>query len=141
MDVVLNWLWQGGIVALAAAAILRLIPHSRTQARYCTVWAACAAVVVLPAMSLLGAAAVPAGEATRSSSASLVALPLRWWTSATTALGLWAIWAVGYAWRLGAAVVALRHAKRHARAFPADLETQLRHWMRMRATGRRAPAP
>ena len=49
MDVLLNWLWQGVVVALAAAALLRVIPQLRTQARYRTVWAACVVVLALAA--------------------------------------------------------------------------------------------
>jgi D-alanyl-D-alanine endopeptidase (penicillin-binding protein 7) len=138
VDVLLNWLWQGGVIALATAGILRVIPDSRTQARYCAVWAACTALLVLPAIPLLWVASASTDGGTPSTGAPLVAMPSRWWTSATTALGLWAIWAVPYAGRIGAAVLVLRHAKKQAREFPADLEARLRHWTRLRTTGRRA---
>ncbi|MBI3049692.1 MAG: hypothetical protein HYY76_15415 [Acidobacteria bacterium] len=138
MDVVLNWLWQGGVVALATAAILRVVPRSQTQARYRLVWAGCAAVLVLPAIPLLWAASAPPGDGTPWSSAPLVAMPVRWWTSGTTALALWAVWAVGYAGCIGAAVLMLRQARMQAREFPNDRETRLPHWARLRTTGRRA---
>ena len=49
MDFLLNWLVQGGVVALAAAAVLHATPRSRTQARYAIAWAASVIVVALPA--------------------------------------------------------------------------------------------
>ena len=50
MHVVLNWLTQGVIVAVLAAAALRLIPQSRAQARYGILWTSYLLVLVLPAM-------------------------------------------------------------------------------------------
>ena len=40
MAAVLNWFLQGLVVAIAAGAALRLIPSSRTKARYGFIWAA-----------------------------------------------------------------------------------------------------
>ncbi|MBI2186258.1 MAG: M56 family metallopeptidase [Acidobacteria bacterium] len=136
MDVVLNWLWQGGVIALALAMILRLIPQSRTQVRYWALWAGCAAVLVLPAVPLLSVGAP--GNDMPSSNAALVAVPFHWWTSTPTALALWAIWVVGYAARLAAAALRLRQARSQARSFPGDLEARLPHWARLRTSGRRA---
>jgi beta-lactamase regulating signal transducer with metallopeptidase domain len=139
VDVVLNWLWQGGVVAVAAAAVLRMMSPSRAQARYCAVWAACAAVLALPAMPFVWAAATPVGAAGEIpiSLAPVVSMPVGWWTSPSVAIILWVTWSSMYAGRVVAAARVLRHAKRHCREFPREVEARLRHWTRARTTGRR----
>ena len=136
MDIVLNWVWQGGVVALATALILRVIPPHRTRARYSVAWAACAAVLMLPAVALTNGILAPTG--TGLPPPASVAMPALWWTSSTAALAVWALWAVHSLSRTGAAVVALRRTKRQACDFPRDVEAQLAHWRRVRGTGRRA---
>ncbi|PQK93117.1 hypothetical protein CG434_23835, partial [Pantoea ananatis] len=91
MDVLLNWLVQGSVLAALAAAGLRAIPRSRTQARHGFVWTAYLALFMLPTVSPLLAlvrGAAPTG-ATQASAAALVTVPPVWWTSATLAAGLW----------------------------------------------------
>jgi beta-lactamase regulating signal transducer with metallopeptidase domain len=140
VDVVLNWVWQGAVVALAAAALLRTISPSRAQARCCTLWAACVAVLALPAMPLVWAAATPVRAAgdTPTLLAPVVSMPIGWWTSPSVAILLWVTWSGVYAGRVAAAALALRHAKRRCREFPRDIEARLRHWTRVSTAGRRA---
>ena len=52
MDVALNWLWQGLIVAGSTAMLLRLIPATSPQARYRLIWAALLSLYLLPIVSL-----------------------------------------------------------------------------------------
>ena len=123
MDVFLNWLWQGGVVALAAAAVLRAISPCRAQARYYVIWAACIAVLALPAMPLIWAAAsleraVGSGPV---SGASVVSMPIAWWTSTATVGGLWVVWSSVCAGRVLVATVALLRAKKDCRELPAAL--------------------
>lgn len=138
MDVALNWLWQGGIVALATAAILRLIPRSRADARYRVVYVAYLAVLALPAVPLLASLLAPVSATGLTTAVPPVAMPVAWWTSGAAALAAWMLWAAGSAWRTATAMLALRRARRTARDLPADLEARLRHWQRLRRTGRRA---
>jgi beta-lactamase regulating signal transducer with metallopeptidase domain len=139
VDVVLNWLWQGVVVAAAAAAVLRTISPSRPQARYCALWAACIAVLALPAMPFVWTAAAPVDTAgdRPTSIGPLVSVPLGWWTSPFVAMVLWVTWSTIYAIRVAAAALALRHAKRHCREVAPDVAARLPHWMRVRTTGRR----
>ncbi|MBI4266027.1 MAG: hypothetical protein HY657_16755 [Acidobacteria bacterium] len=137
MDVVLNWLWQGGVVALATAAILRAIPPCRTRARYGLAWAACVGVLVLPTVPLLDAAFASTAGASSTPAGVAVTMPAVWWTSGTAACAAWALWAGVSAGRTVAAMLALRRTKRQAREFPADIEARLAHWCGLRATGRR----
>lgn len=139
MDVLLNWLWQGGIVALAAAALLRVIPQSRTQARYGLAWAACVVVLALPAVPriLAAAASVPAADDAPAFAGPVVSMPIAWWTSTALALALWLVWCGLYAARVVAAALALRDTKGQCRECPPRVEARLHHWSRVRATGRR----
>lgn len=133
MDVVLNWLVQGVILALGAAAVLRVIPSSRTQARYGLVCAAYLSLLLLPILSM--APALPRVEAA-SGSTPFVTMPVVWWTSATVAGVLWMVWFGVQAAALGRGVVAVHGAKRRALAFPRDLLVRLPHWSAVGATGR-----
>ena len=48
MHAVLNWLWQGCVVALALAATLPLLDRARAQVRYAVCWVALLCAFVLP---------------------------------------------------------------------------------------------
>jgi beta-lactamase regulating signal transducer with metallopeptidase domain len=139
VDIALNWLWQGVVVALAAGVVLPAIPRSDTQARYGFLWAACAAVLVLPVVPLMIAAASPAppAGATVISLGPLIAMPTAWWTSPAFAVGFWISWTAVYAARLAAAGVALGATKRQSRLCPDVVENKLHHWSRVRNIGRR----
>ena len=141
MDVLLNWLAQGVVLALAAAAGLRAIPRARTQARYGFVGAAYLLLLVLPAIAQIVqlSPAVPPTEMTTGSAIPLVTLPSVWWTSATVALGLWTIWIGIHAVSFGRAVAAVHVAKRRAAACPRDLLSRLPHWSAVSAKGRATP--
>ena len=139
MDVVLSWLWQGGLVALAAMAILHPIPRSRPHTRYCFLWAACLLVLVLPAASYLMAAAppeLPQGD-TSGSIGPLLSLPITWWTSPVLAITLWIVWFATCAARLAVNVMAVRKVRRQSLECPADVQARLHHWLRLKTTGRR----
>jgi beta-lactamase regulating signal transducer with metallopeptidase domain len=138
VDVALNWLWQGAVIALAAAAILGVAPRVHAQVRYCAIAAACAAVLALPVITLLWAVSAPLDGGTPPENTALIVVPWRWWTSGTIALALWAAWAIVYAARLGVAVVAVRHARQQAHTFPRAVEARLPHWLQVQTTGRRA---
>ena len=138
MELILNWLWQGGVVAIAAAGILRVIPPACTLARYCAVWSACAAVLALPVIPLVWAATSP--EVAQAGPAGVVTISMSdaWWTSPAVALAVWVIWFAVQAIRVGAAMNAVRRAKQQSQRFPSRLEARLPHWARLSTTGRRA---
>ena len=138
MDVALNWLMQGVVVAIAAAAGLRAIPSSRTQARYAFVWVAFLLVAALPALPLVFAAAIdaPAVEPGSVTSAALVTMPVAWWSSSATAISLWSIWLALHAVQFVVGVVRVRNARRQSRECPSEVLTQLPHWSHVSAAGR-----
>ncbi len=137
MDAVLNWLWQGVVVAIAAAAMLRVLDRSRAGVRCLVCWIALLMVVSLP---LVPAAMAMLASATPTVSATpIVTVPNAWWTSGGLAVGLWAIWVSIYALRIAGAVVVVRRARGASHPFPAAVAESLPHWQRVCETGRQAP--
>lgn len=142
MATVLNWLWQGVVVAVAAAVLLRTMSAARTRARSAALWTALGAVLALPvapmATGLLAGLAAPPVAAAPGAPAYLVSMPAGWWTSNALVLGLWAGWCAVYAIRLTRAFLAVRFAAARCRPFPAAVEARLAGWRRVRDRGRHA---
>ena len=137
MDAVLNWLWQGGVVAVAWSVMLRMLHRARANVRYVVCWAALLLIVGLPALPSLRSA--PSPEAYLSPrDAAIVSLPDSWWTSALVMLAVWATWASLCTARFVSAMLALRRARASSGAFPSHLESDLPFWNRVRVEGRRA---
>jgi beta-lactamase regulating signal transducer with metallopeptidase domain len=135
VDAVLNWLWQGAVVAGVTAALLQLLDRTRAAVRCLVCWVALLAVVLLPLLSLGPAAGAPI-EPTASTAAAAITVPGAWWTSFTFIAGLWVLWLAVSTARLGRAVIVVRRAKAGCRAFPAAVCSSLPHWQRVRQTGR-----
>ena len=122
MDIALNWLIQGGLVAAAAAVALRAIPASRTETRGGFLWTSYALVLALPAapafVSVLAGRAADAGATVALG--PVVSMPDAWWTSAEVAAAAWGLWAVVSAVRLGVAAGCVLRARRECRPCPPD---------------------
>ena len=141
MDAVLNWPWQGVVVAMAAAAMLRLLDRSRAAVRGVVCWIALLVVVVLPLIpiAITGFAAdAPSVSTAPLVTAPLVTVPNVWWTSGTFLAGLWAIWCGIHAVRIARAVIVVRRTRAHGEPFPPGVAASLLHWQRLRGTGRPA---
>ena len=69
MDAVLNWVWQGSVVAVALAVMLRLLERARASVRCALCWAALFLVIALPVLSGLAAMAPRPGRLAAFSSA------------------------------------------------------------------------
>ena len=137
MDTLLNWLWQGGAIAIAAAAMLRVLPRSRTQARYGTLWAAYVLVVALPAMPLITAAWSPIPpEAGDIALQPAISVPMERWTPAGLVIGLWMAWCAASMIRLLIAAAGLIEAKKGAADCRREIEDRLPHWSRVKTCGR-----
>jgi beta-lactamase regulating signal transducer with metallopeptidase domain len=140
VDHVLNWLWQGGVVAVGAWAVLRVLGRVRAGARYVFCWAALLLVVALPLTPFLartGAAAAPPLSPAATVPATLP-VPDAWWTSTTLVLALCGAWAAVFAVRAALALHAIRQARRACAAVPPAIEATLPQWHTARARGRRA---
>jgi beta-lactamase regulating signal transducer with metallopeptidase domain len=137
MDALLNWLWQGGVVAAALSVLLVTLKRSRANVRYVVCWTAALFVIALPLLPAWQPASF--GDAIDvSDSDALVALPDVWWTSTRVIAGAAMLWAGVSIIRLWSAIAAIRRARRRSRTFPAHLESRLPHWRRVCEEGRRA---
>jgi beta-lactamase regulating signal transducer with metallopeptidase domain len=138
MDAVLNWLWQGGVVAVALRLMLFALERASANLRYGVCWAAALFVIALPALpSLQSTPVLP--EAFRATQGdAIVSLPDVWWTSMLVILAAWTLWAGIQIVRFVSAIIAIRRARAHSRAFPSHLESVLPHWRRVRRDGRSA---
>src|SRR5262245_45257188 len=114
MDALLNWLWQGGIVAAALAVMLLTLRRARANVRYVVCWAAALFVIALPLLP-----AVQPGSFSDaidvSENDALVALPDAWWTSTRVIAGAAILWAGVNIIRLWFAIAAIRGARRRSR--------------------------
>lgn len=137
MDAVLNWLWQGCVVALALFAMLRLLERARANVRYLVCWAALLLVVALPVLPWLASPGPQHVAPGAAPSGALVSVPDAWWASLAAMLFAWTAWASIHTVRFVWAMVALRRARVRSRAFPMQLESLLPHWRHVRNKGRR----
>lgn len=144
MTLLLQWLWQGSLLAVGLAGALRLAPRVNAATRYALWWLAFAAVLVLPlidpALAYIGSegagAPPPAGplEAARI----LIALPVPpdWVIGA--AAGAWIGSVVLGAGRIVQGVRTLGRLKRQSRPLPMAIARSLHRWQGARRGGRRA---
>jgi bla regulator protein BlaR1 len=138
MDAVLNWLWQGCVVALACFAMLRLLERAHANVRYLVCWTALMLVVALPALPGLGSLGLRHEALRLAPVGAIASVPDAWWTSGVVMVLAWTAWASFYSVRFVWAMVALRRARARSRAFPTHVESRLSHWRHVRDTGRRA---
>jgi len=138
MDSVLNWLWQGCVVAVACGVMLRVLERARANVRYVVCWTALLFIVALPGLPSLQSSAAALDAVGTVPDRPIVSLPVAWWTSTLAMLALWMAWASVHVVRFVAAIVAIRRARARSRAFPSQVESLLPHWCCVRSTGRRA---
>jgi beta-lactamase regulating signal transducer with metallopeptidase domain len=137
MDALLNWLWQGGVVAVALFGSLRLLDRSGANLRYVVCWAALLLVIALPVLAPLASTMPQPDALARISADAIVSVPHDWWTSSELLVLAWAGWASLCVIRFAWAMLGLRRARAHGRMFPAGVEASLPHWRRVRDDGRR----
>ena len=134
MDGLLNWLWQGALVAIVAAATLRLLDNTRAGLRCVVCWSALIAIALLP----LAPRAIPAESTALQTVAPtpIVTVPDAWWTSTTIVLTALALWLGIHLIRIAVAAIVLCRARARCQPFPAAVERTLVHWQRVRHSGR-----
>ena len=145
MDIVLNWIWQGAVVAATTAVVLTTISPARAPTRYVVAWAGLVSVLALP-LALTFPMADPAAGASiggvvpadTSSTLPYLSIPARWLISGAAISAAWLGWVTWNGISLVVAMLALRRAKRECHPLPAEVEEQLPHWLHVRRSGRRA---
>ena len=121
MEILLNWLWQGAVVAAATAIVLATIPPSMARTRHAVAWASLVSVLALPLVLAIVSASPEAGDggallaAGPSPLLPAIPVPQRWWMSGAVIGAAWAAWAAINAVRLVMATVVLRRMKRSCR--------------------------
>ena len=111
MDAVLNWLWQGGVVAVALRLMLFALERASANLRYAVCWAAALFVIALPALPSLQSTPLLPGAFRATQGDAIVSLPDAWWTSMLVILDAWALWASIQIGRVVSAVIAIRRAR------------------------------
>src|SRR5262245_5219758 len=125
MDAVLNWLWQGGVVAMATFVMLLALERARANVRYIVCWSAALFIVALPAIPSLLPSAAASDALPGTTGDAILSLPSTWWTSSLVILAAWAVWAGVFGIRFLQAIVAIRRARAHSQVFPSHLESLL----------------
>jgi beta-lactamase regulating signal transducer with metallopeptidase domain len=138
MDAVLNWLWQGGMVAVTSFVTLFALQRAGANVRYIVCWATLVLIVALPALPAVPSTTPAAGAFLPTQADAVVSLPDAWWTSTLAILAAWMVWASIQLVRFVSAIVAIRRARARSRRFPPYLESRLPHWSRIHSQGRRA---
>ena len=141
MEVLLNWLWQGSAVALAATAIIQAPRRMSATTRYHLWWLTLLLVLALPVLPHLQVPQTVTSLPVASTSVQQPAwsLPFPAWPAwaMTVVIVMWAAWLTLSLCRVGHALVGLRRAKRDSARFPPSRESRLRTWISLRAVGRR----
>jgi bla regulator protein blaR1 len=134
VELLANWLVQGSIVVVAAAALLRLLHRARAHARYWVCMVGFALVLALPLMSELAAFVPPEGAPAAIDAApppALVSLP-HTPSLHTALLAVWCVWVGVHSVWLGIAIVNIVRTRRRVRTFPSAVEQRLSHWTRVK---------
>ena len=119
MDAVLNWLWQGGVVAVTSGVTLFALQRAGANVRYIVCWATLALIVALPALPAVLSTAPSAGAFLPTQTDAVVSLPDAWWTSTLVILAAWMVWASIQLVRFVSAIVAIRRARARQPSVPA----------------------
>ena len=138
METLLNWLWQGTVIAVLSFVMLLALDRARANVRYVVCWAALLAVVALPALPSIQFGNAAVDVLRRSQADTVVSLPDTWWTSTLVLLAAWLGWVGVHAARFIVAIAAIRRARARSLPFPASARVTLAHWIRVGNTGRRA---
>lgn len=138
---VVNWIWQGCVVAAVTAAILVSLRRCRAESRYVICGVSLVAVLLLPVTAAWHARVGPVATVVVDPVPSMAALSASDapWTAASALAVVWAIWSSLQALHVVAAWLALRRAKRSCEPFPVQWESQLPHWQHVKGVGRRVP--
>src|SRR4051794_17577547 len=123
MEAVLNWVWQGGVVAVASFVMLLVLERAGANVRSVVCWAALLAVMALPALPSLQLIAVSTGASGAPQSEAMISIPNTWWTSTLVLLGAWITWISVHLVRFVAAVAAIRRARARSGPFPSHVES------------------
>src|SRR4051812_24443056 len=111
MDAVLNWLWQGGVVAVAVSVMLVALRRARANVRHVVCGVAALIVLAFPVLPSLPSAA-PVEMVSMPRTDAIVVLPEAWWTSTRLILAAASLWTGVQLLQLFSAIAAIRDSRR-----------------------------
>ena len=134
METLINWLWQGIVVAAAATAVLKLVRVRSAAWRYRFWWTAITVVLLMPAIAAVPSPPSSMPSAGHSAGVGGTAyLPYVYASDIApivmVAAVAWASWIAVHVIRTVVALVALRRLRKRCTAFPAQRAVRLEHWM------------
>jgi beta-lactamase regulating signal transducer with metallopeptidase domain len=147
MSILVTWLWQGLVVAAAAAVLLRCVPRASADTRHAACWATLAAVVCIP-IALVAVRAVAAespetavsyadvADAGAAGAGAIVLPAVPSWVGVACVVA-WMLTSAAGLVRLARRWRAARHLARRSSPFDACREAGLPLWSRARTTARR----
>jgi beta-lactamase regulating signal transducer with metallopeptidase domain len=131
VHILLNWIFEGSVVAMATAGGLRLLRGAPAATRHAACWAALAAVLSLPFMPLVWSAALVLTSAPAAATASagmaaidgdgaapLVRLPAIFSVTSVLLGAAWMLWTMLQVVRVVRDVRWVQRARRRCRALP-----------------------
>jgi beta-lactamase regulating signal transducer with metallopeptidase domain len=139
MTALFHWTWQGLLVAMAAALVVRALPRLDGAARHATWWGALLLVLVLPA-TWSGDGRPPAATVIPLSAipdATLVLPPAPDWCLAVL-VGAWLGWVAVRLARLAIGLREVAHLRARSRSLPARVAAALEREQDTPSTRRRA---
>jgi beta-lactamase regulating signal transducer with metallopeptidase domain len=138
VELLANWLVQGSIVVVAAAALLGVLHRARAQARYWVCVVGFSLVLGLPLMPPLAAFVWPkdASAAITAASPALVSLP-HTPSSHMLIFAVWLVWVGAYGAQFVNAIVRIVRTRRQVRPFPSAVAGRLWHWTQAKEQGRK----
>jgi beta-lactamase regulating signal transducer with metallopeptidase domain len=134
LELILNWMWQGSVLAALTAAGASASRRVSASTRYWLLWLGLAGVLVLPILPLLAPAAdlVRAQAVTPLPATDAVQLPAAPDWALLLLVGVWVLWAGYSLCRTAAAARQLRHLRTSTTPFPCDRERALTGWHTLR---------
>ena len=140
MDTLLNWIWQGTLVAFAATLLLHVLRIRSAAWKYRFWWASMAVVLLLPAIAGVVWTPAPMPAASHAPSADDATLLPDVYVSDVAPLAIavvaaWGAWVAVCVLRTLLALVAVRRVRKQSTPFPAGREARLEHWMALRRSG------
>lgn len=136
MHTLLNWLWQGIVVAAAATIVLSMVRVRSAEWKYRFWWASMMIVLALPAIAAVLPAPLPAPTAADAAAIEAVYRPGVHVSDiplvVIAVIGAWLSWIAIQVTRTFLALLALRRITTRCKAFPPERAAKLDHWRTLR---------
>ena len=141
MEWLINWLWQGLVLAAIASVALSCLRGLNAATRHRVWWVTLWLVLLLPAasaglsMAWANASTASTGGSTADPPAAIVLSGTPDWAFVAVG-GVWFLWCLGSFTRTVRSLIALQRFRRQARPLPSVRQSRLPLWQSRRSQGR-----